>query len=266
MISIKTISSVSCFFSKLNSVRLKKMFLVSPSANTLNQQTENDDEIKDIVNDTTFPVKPVMKSVRSSGILHSVEDLTTDSTWVYRRSESTRGSRRRRNVFANDEIISKIQAHLEKPLSPPIATTKGLSKSMEIPTPISKFEVNRDRINSADETTGGDDDPPKTCCERIERYLDISLLKNPTFILMCLSVTLMSVGCPYMLYYLPAHVISIGYNKSEAGYLVAVSAALDLIGRLGLGWLTDLQIFDRKKTYMLWYDFHFLHSFFFFVN
>lgn len=207
--------------------------------------------------DTTFPVKPIMKSVRSSGILHSVEDLTTDSTWVYRRSESTRGSRRRRNVFANDEIISKIKAHLEKPLSPPIATTKGLSKSMEIPTPISKFEVNKHRKNSTDETIAEDDDerPAKTCCERIERYLDISLLKDPTFILMCLSVTLMSVGCPYMLYYLPAHVISIGYSKSEAGYLVATSAALDLIGRLGLGWLTDLQIFDRKKAYVLWYVF-----------
>lgn len=227
---------------------------MSPSGNSLNQQQETDDEIKDIVVDTTFPAKPVMKSVRSSGILHSVEDLTTDSSWVYRRSESTRGSRRRRNVFANDEIISKIQAHLEKPLSPPIATTKGLSKSMEIPTPVSKFEVNKDRKGSADDTIAEDydEDPPKTCCERIQRYLDITLLKDPTFILMCLSVTLMSVGCPYMLYYLPAHVISIGYNKSEAGYLVATSAALDLIGRLGLGWLTDLQIFDRKKAYVLW--------------
>lgn len=46
---------------------------------------------------------------------------------------------------------------------------------------------------------------------------------------------------------------SIGYNKSEAGYLVAVSAVLDLIGRLGLGWLSDLQLFDRRKTYILWY-------------
>jgi len=44
-----------------------------------------------------------------------------------------------------------------------------------------------------------------------------------------------------------------GYNKSEAGYLVAVSAVLDLIGRLGLGWLCDLQLFDRKKTYTLWW-------------
>ncbi|EDS32957.1 pre-mRNA-splicing factor ATP-dependent RNA helicase PRP2 [Culex quinquefasciatus] len=37
----------------------------------------------------------------------------------------------------------------------------------------------------------------------------------------------------------------------KAGYLVAVSAALDLIGRLTLGWLSDLDLFDRKKAYIV---------------
>ncbi|XP_017011040.1 monocarboxylate transporter 9 [Drosophila takahashii] len=236
---------------------------------------ESDDEVKDIIGETTF-IKP-MKKVRSSGLLHSVEDLSTDSTWVYRKhsgTDSNRGSRRRRNVFSNDEVISKIQAHLEKPLSPPSVVSRGLSKSMEIPTPVSNLSdlkqqpseqaehgildsqlvesIDGDCHGAADEDDEDDEEQgPRTCCERIEMYLDISLLQDPSFILMCLSVTLMSVGCPYMLYYLPAHVISIGYNKSEAGYLVAVSAVLDLIGRLGLGWLSDLQLFDRKKTYTL---------------
>lgn len=170
-----------------------------------------------------------MKKVRSSGIMHSVEDLSTDSTWVYRKNsgtDSNRGSRRRRNVFANDEIISKIQAHLGKPLSPPAVVTRGLSKSMEIPTPVSNFTDLNKRGELHDlsgaivaqppmdvGTCDGDDDDdnePRTCCERIELYLDISLLKDTTFILMCLSVTLMSVGCPYMLYYLPAHALSNG--------------------------------------------------------
>lgn len=43
-----------------------------------------------------------------------------------------------------------------------------------------------------------------------------------------------------------------GFSKSEAGFLVATSALLDLIGRLGLGYLSDLQIFDRKKAYIVW--------------
>lgn len=85
----------------------------------------------------------------------------------------------------------------------------------------------------------------------LNRYIDVSLLKDPIFIAMCMSVTLMSVGCPYMLYFLPAYALSAGFTKSEAGFLVAVSASLDLIGRLGFGYLSDLQIFDRRKAYII---------------
>lgn len=80
----------------------------------------------------------------------------------------------------------------------------------------------------------------------------MSLLKDPLFIAMCLSVTLMSVGCPYMLFFLPAYALSAGFTKSEAGFLIALSASLDLIGRLGFGYLADLQIFDRRKAYIIW--------------
>lgn len=44
-----------------------------------------------------------------------------------------------------------------------------------------------------------------------------------------------------------------GFTKKEAGMLVAISAALDLVGRLGFGYLCDLQIFDRKKAFVVWY-------------
>lgn len=72
---------------------------------------------------------------------------------------------------------------------------------MTIPTPISDFSEFDDdiKINSR-----------SSCLDWIRRYLDISLLKDPVFILMCLSVTLMSTGSPYMLFYLPAYVISAG--------------------------------------------------------
>ena len=90
----------------------------------------------------------------------------------------------------------------------------------------------------------------KSLAQKLAQYLDLTLLKNPQFIMMCLSVMLMSTGSPYMLYYLPAYVHASGYTKSEAGYLVAISATLDLCGRLGLGWLSDLQLFDRRKGYI----------------
>lgn len=219
--------------------------------------TENDDpdEVNDLIGETTF-IKPI-KKVRSSGIIHSVEDLSTNSTWVYRKNsgtDSNRGSRRKRNAFANDEIISKIQAHLEKNLltSPASSSTtgreKGLSRSMDIPTsnvPQSQQQIHYDHqfqdgeikldqtlqqqhsemsvtvlpIGTANNNrlSSVENEETEKTVGCFARYLDINLLKDPTFILMCLSVTLMSVGCPYMLYYLPAHAVSIGiknYYKS----------------------------------------------------
>lgn len=47
-------------------------------------------------------------------------------------------------------------------------------------------------------------------CVYLKRYIDINLLKEPMFIGMCISVTLMSTGCPYMLYFLPAYALSAG--------------------------------------------------------
>lgn len=167
--------------------------------------SDNSDEEKDVIGETIF-MKPI-RAMRSSSILHSVEDLSTDSTCVYK-------SRQR----------------------------DGLSRSMYL-MPSEPFrEIN---ISSEPRVV-----PKKTYMEKIAKYLDLSLLKDLHFIMMCLSVTLMSTGSPYMLYYLPAYVLSAGYTKTEAGYLVAISAALDLLGRLGLGWLSDLQLFNRRKGYI----------------
>ncbi|XP_053988174.1 uncharacterized protein LOC128892285 isoform X2 [Hylaeus anthracinus] len=162
--------------------------------------TDSEEE-KDVIGEC-LRMKPISK-IRSSSLLHSVEDLSTDSTCVYKARSSLRSLR------------SSVTAVCAPPQTEPPAQ-----------------------------------EGPKTIVQKIMKYIDLSLLKNPQFIMMCLSVSLMSTGSPYMLYYLPAYVHAAGYTKSEAGYLVAISAALDLCGRLGLGWLSDLQLFDRRKGYI----------------
>uniref|UniRef100_A0AAG5D144 Major facilitator superfamily (MFS) profile domain-containing protein n=1 Tax=Anopheles atroparvus TaxID=41427 RepID=A0AAG5D144_ANOAO len=301
---------------------LEDLFLDDQNRNSLNIDSkfvnitektlqESEDELKDILSSAIF-LKPI-SSIRSCSILHSVEDLSTDSTCVYRNRgsgyDSKRNSMRYKQQLhqqqqqqrqetqvlrlqAADPVGSPTslavttdaggEAPLLGPLllatneldksaivatkDPTLATVpavlsssalgsmvpakglaqnnnRGLSKSMIIPTPVGDLNEIFD-----------DDHYPAykmTLSEKISQYLDITLLQDITFILMCLSVALMSVGCPYMLYYLPAYVISAGYTKSEAGYLVAVSAAFDLMGRLALGWLSDLDLFDRKKAYIV---------------
>uniref|UniRef100_A0A182JW21 Major facilitator superfamily (MFS) profile domain-containing protein n=1 Tax=Anopheles christyi TaxID=43041 RepID=A0A182JW21_9DIPT len=291
-------------------------FLVNITEKTLQ---ESEDELKDILSSAIF-LKPI-SSIRSCSILHSVEDLSTDSTCVYKNRASGYDSKRNSMRYKQQHHhhqATRPQQPLVPPLPEPIAgsqttlgmaegrgvaggeapllgplllapneldrtvadgrdgavsakalagstiptvmssnnmcatlptkglaqnNNRGLSKSMIIPTPVGDL----DEIFDEDPYTVYN----ATLLEKISQYLDITLLQDVTFILMCLSVALMSVGCPYMLYYLPAYVISAGYTKSEAGYLVAVSAALDLIGRLALGWLSDLDLFDRKKAYIV---------------
>ncbi|XP_029052677.1 monocarboxylate transporter 12 [Osmia bicornis bicornis] len=169
--------------------------------NVVAVELTDSDEEKDVMGEA-LRLKPMSK-IRSSSILHSVEDLSTDSTCVYKARSSLRSLRS--------------------------------SVTAVCPVPQNEPQVPEEK---------------KTVMQRIARYIDLSLLKNPQFIMMCFSVSLMSTGSPYMLYYLPAYVHAAGYTKSEAGYLVAISAALDLCGRLGLGWLSDLQLFDRRKGYI----------------
>ncbi|KAK2581547.1 hypothetical protein KPH14_005199 [Odynerus spinipes] len=172
--------------------------------NVVAVELTDSDEEKDVMGETLM-MKPISK-IRSSSILHSVEDLSTDSTCVYKARSSLRSLRSSATVVCPVPISNEV---------PTVTTEK-----------------------------------PKTIMQKIARYIDLSLLKNPQFLMMCFSVSLMSTGSPYMLYYLPAYVHAAGYTKAEAGYLVAISAALDLCGRLGLGWLSDLHLFDRRKGYI----------------
>lgn len=142
-------------------------------------QDSDNDEVKDVVGETRFMKR--IKSVRSSSLLHSVEDLSTDSTCVYKaRSgfDSNRSSRRSRNknTLSTDEILTKIpltdKIEISNEISGggggrnrqsaiQIAANRGLSKSMIIPTPISDISEMEDE----DAEKGH-----RTCCDKIKRY------------------------------------------------------------------------------------------------
>lgn len=162
-----------------------------------------------------------LRPTRSSSILHSVEDLSTDSTCVYKAS--------RRKISRSLYI------------RPPVSTRLVPNKLAE-PMAVKQEEVQKEE-EPEKKATG--------CIAKISRYLDVSLLKSWRFGLLCASVALMSCGSPYALYYLPAYTVAAGHSKAAAGHLVAISAVLDLCGRLGLGYLCDLHLFCRRKAYIL---------------
>ncbi|XP_061381723.1 monocarboxylate transporter 12-like, partial [Danaus plexippus] len=169
-------------------------------------------------------VKLRLRPTRSSSILHSVEDLSTDSTCVYK----ARGRILSRSLYIKPPLPNRI---IQSKLSEPVSIKKE------------EEELKEETVEVKEEKRG--------CVVTISRYLDVSLLKSWRFGLLCASVALMSCGSPYALYYLPAYTVAAGHSKAAAGHLVAISAILDLCGRLGLGWLCDLHLFCRRKAYIV---------------
>ncbi|XP_072946835.1 monocarboxylate transporter 12 [Epargyreus clarus] len=166
-----------------------------------------------------------LRPTRSSSILHSVEDLSTDSTCVYK------ASRRKisRSLYIKPPLPSRI-----------------------LPSKLTEPEANESKEEEIQkEETAEVKEEKRGCMGTISKYLDVSLLKSWRFGLLCASVALMSCGSPYALYYLPAYTVAVGHSKAAAGHLVAISAVLDLCGRLGLGYLCDLHLFCRRKAYIV---------------
>lgn len=141
--------------------------VISGNIGNTNNAGDGDDEYSDTIGETRFS-KPIssIRPTRSSTLLHSVEDLSTDSTCVYRARngyDSNRGSRRRiitqkfGTRSSNDEIPDKQALNS---LFDRTSTIRGLSKSMILPTPVSDLNEFGDEINVKKR---------KTICERIQR-------------------------------------------------------------------------------------------------
>ena len=84
-------------------------FLVNITEKTLQ---ESEDELKDILSSAIF-LKPI-SSIRSCSILHSVEDLSTDSTCVYKNRASGYDSKRNSMRYKQQQ-----QLHQARPQQPP---------------------------------------------------------------------------------------------------------------------------------------------------
>lgn len=137
---------------------------------------EGEDEYADTMGESKFtkPI-PAIRPTRSSTLLHSVEDLSTDSTCVYKsRSgfDSNRGSRRRiiTQTFGNqrlssDEIPDKQTLNnlfdCNNTSTIQASNNRGLSKSMILPTPVSDLSEFDDDYELK---------KPKTLCDKIKRY------------------------------------------------------------------------------------------------
>lgn len=84
-----------------------------------------------------------------------------------------------------------------------------------------------------------------------QKYVDISILKDPVFILFTISNFLTSIGfyVPYV-YVLP-QAEERGINKKDASYLLAVIGIANTVGRIILGYISDKPWINRLLIYNL---------------
>ncbi len=79
-----------------------------------------------------------------------------------------------------------------------------------------------------------DDEKPKA------KLLDLSLLKNPSFLMFCFSICLFTVAFKSAFTFLPALAKSRGCTEREAALLMSVAGVVDTIARILSGFCLDL--------------------------
>ncbi|EEP76424.1 predicted protein [Uncinocarpus reesii 1704] len=68
---------------------------------------------------------------------------------------------------------------------------------------------------------------------------NVSILKNPTFILLCLGLSMATFGLFSPLFFIPTYAVTNGLSSSLAFYLVSLTNGASLVGRVSTGFLAD---------------------------
>ena len=83
---------------------------------------------------------------------------------------------------------------------------------------------------------------------KINKYLELGLVKDPLFLMMMASVMAMSVGVPHVLFFIPTYARQMDTNLDPAVLLCATSVS-DLIGRIAFGFILDADLAPKHLIY-----------------
>lgn len=86
---------------------------------------------------------------------------------------------------------------------------------------------------------GAADDKSQTSKSNNNKYLDITLLKDPLYLVILISNSTNAISYTNFIIFLPSYAIALGFDKSMAAWLISIVSALDLVGRLGGSALSD---------------------------
>lgn len=81
-------------------------------------------------------------------------------------------------------------------------------------------------------------------------FFDISLLKDPAYLVILISSSTVAISCTNFLILLPMFAQNIGFNKDQGALLLSTVSALDLVGRIGGSTLCDLNLIPKPVYFI----------------
>lgn len=77
------------------------------------------------------------------------------------------------------------------------------------------------------------------------QFIDLSLLKDPKYLIILISNSTNAIGYTNFIILLPSYAISMGFDRDLAAYLLSIVSALDLVGRIGGSALSDMNLMPK---------------------
>ena len=208
---------------------------------------------------------PAISANNSSSNLRSYDrQVSLDRDHVSRARAARKARRTRYYSEGNGAHATEISPppFRELPQSPPSSS----QVSQQAAPPPSRFTV-RSSSDDLDKEEGEHkreksptnevtikDEKGRSCCSSAKsvflKYIDLSLCREPVFLLLTASVMCMSLGVPHFLIFLPSFARQLEEGReADPALLLSVSSALDLLGRVGAGLALDAGIVPGHLLY-----------------
>ena len=79
-----------------------------------------------------------------------------------------------------------------------------------------------------------------------DKYFDLSLLRDPVYLIMLISNCTNAISYTNFIILLPSYALELGFSKDQAAYLLSIVSTFDLIGRIGGSALSDLNLIPKS--------------------
>lgn len=83
------------------------------------------------------------------------------------------------------------------------------------------------------------------------KFLDLTLLKDPVYLVILISNSTNAIGYKNFIILLPTFATTLGFDKNLAAYLLSIVSIFDLVGRIGGSAMSDWTTFIPKTWYFV---------------